>query len=119
MIRWIALPLLWVALMCAGPRCQAADVHFSVGVGSNDGYVYYPSTGYTTYYPYTYDTYGYYTPRYSYSTTSNWYGTWYGDSHRDYGYWRGNGWDNGRRGSWDGHGSYNGVRGGFTSRGRR
>jgi len=117
MIRWIAVPLLWVALMFAGSHCYAAtSVGFSVGVG--DGYTYYPYNDYyTNYYPYTYDTYGYYTPSYNYNTSANWYLNWYGDSHRDTGYWRGSGWDGGRRGSWDGRGTYSG-RGGFVGRRR-
>jgi hypothetical protein len=117
MIRWIAMPLLSVALMFSLAQCQASDVRFSVGVGT-DGYVYYPDGGYTYYHPYTYDDYGYYTPSYNWNTNSNWYIGWYGDSDRDRGYWRGRDWDGGRRGSWDGRGSFDGSRGGFSSRSR-
>jgi len=122
MIRWMAAPLLCVALMFVSSPAKASDVNFSVGVGGGyypyyDSYTYYPyNSGYTNYYPYTYDTYGYYTPRYSYSTGANWYGSWGNDSWRDNNYWRGSYWDGGRRGSWDGRGTYNGSRGGFTGR---
>lgn len=117
MIRWIAAPLLFVALMFGYSQCHASDFRVSVGVG--DGYSYYPNYGYSYYYPYTYDDYGYYTPRYSYNTTANWYGGWGGDTWRDNSYWRGNHWDGGRRGSWDGRGSFDGRRGGFVGRVRR
>ncbi len=113
MIRWIALPILTVALFFSYSS-KAADVNFSVGVG--DGYSYYPNHGYSHYHPYTYDTYGYYTPRYNYSTSPT-YNSWYGNSGHDHSYWRGRDWDNGRRGSWNGSGTYDGRRGGFTSRG--
>lgn len=117
MLRWTFIPLMYLVLLCVGTQCQASDFRVSVGVG--DGYVYYPHNyGYTTYYPYTYDTYGYYTPRYVYTTPSTWYSTWGNDSWRDNTYWRGSYWDGGRRGSWDGRGRYDGVRGGFTVRGR-
>src|SRR6185295_19307680 len=92
MTRWIAAPLFCVALMFCASQCSASDFNVSVGVG-NGGYYYYPYNDYTYYYPYTYDTYGYYTPRYSWSTNADWYPGWYGNTYRDYGYWRGYGWD--------------------------
>lgn len=121
MMRWIAMPLFLVVLMFSHSQANASDFRVGLGVNFGDGYAYYPSdTYYTTYYPYTYDTYGYYVPTYTYTTTSPWYSTWYGDGYRsDYGYWRGSYWDGGRRGSWDGRGTFSGRSGGFVGRSHR
>ena len=105
-------------MMFAGSQASASDVRVGVNFGVGDGYYYYPSYGYTNYYPYTYDTYGYYTPRYSYSTGATWYDPWYGNSYRsDSGYWRGSRWNNGAYGRWDGNGTFRGSFG-YTSRSR-
>ena len=116
MTRWILAPLFFVAMMFAGSQASASDVRVGVGLGFGDGYYYTPSYGYSNYYPYTYDDYGYYTPTYRYST-GVWYDPWYGNSYSDRGYWRGSHWNNGAYGRWDGRGNFSGSFG-YTSRGR-